>query len=455
MHSIYANKVFLDEDWHHDVRLKIDNGYIEKIEHDVLLDSEDISLDIVIPGLCNAHSHSFQRALSGHTEYQQDKNKDNFWTWRKKMYHLVDQIDASRFTAIVTQAYLEMIANGYTSVIEFHYLHREGAGDDFNNLIFHALLEAANTSGIRLIYTPILYQRGGFLDEELSSQQRKFYTTTEELLSHYEYVESMLNAPHSLAIGVHSLRAVTENALEKIVEFRDQKDIPIHIHISEQQKEVDDFYKLNNLRPVEWLLQNFKVDENWCLVHATHINEEELNLLAKSGAVVCICPTTEANLGDGIFKLKDYLKHNGLFAIGSDSNISINPFEELRWLEYTQRLITKERNIASNLNMGSGQYLFNKALVGGAQSTGNSSLGTIKQGGCADLLALSNSNPSLAGHNSNTLLDAIVFSNQNVMIDKVMIHGKWVTPNELPELCLTTRKKYQATVDEIFSKEVF
>ncbi len=455
MHSIYANKVFLDEDWHHDVRLKIDNGYIEKIEHDVLLDSEDISLDIVIPGLCNAHSHSFQRALSGHTEYQQDKNKDNFWTWRKKMYHLVDQIDASRFTAIVTQAYLEMIANGYTSVIEFHYLHREGAGDDFNNLIFHALLEAANASGIRLIYTPILYQRGGFLDEELSSQQRKFYATTEELLSHYEYAESMLNAPHSLAIGVHSLRAVTEDALRKIVEFRDQKDISIHIHISEQQKEVDDFYKLNNLRPVEWLLQNFKVDENWCLVHATHINEEELNLLAKSGAVVCICPTTEANLGDGIFKLKDYLQQNGLFAIGSDSNISINPFEELRWLEYMQRLITKERNIASNLNMGSGQYLFNKALVGGAQSTGNSSLGTIKQGGCADLLALTNSNPSLAGHNSNTLLDAIVFSNQNAIIDKVMIHGKWVTPNELPELCLTTRKKYQATVDEIFSKEVF
>ena len=445
----------MDEDWHHDVRLKIDNGYIEKIEHDVLLDSEDISLDIVIPGLCNAHSHSFQRALSGHTEYQQDKNKDNFWTWRKKMYHLVDQIDASRFTAIVTQAYLEMIANGYTSVIEFHYLHREGAGDDFNNLIFHALLEAANASGIRLIYTPILYQRGGFLDEELSSQQRKFYATTEELLSHYEYAESMLNAPHSLAIGVHSLRAVTEDALRKIVEFRDQKDISIHIHISEQQKEVDDFYKLNNLRPVEWLLQNFKVDENWCLVHATHINEEELNLLAKSGAVVCICPTTEANLGDGIFKLKDYLQQNGLFAIGSDSNISINPFEELRWLEYMQRLITKERNIASNLNMGSGQYLFNKALVGGSQSTGNSSLGTIKQGGCADLLALTNSNPSLAGHNSNTLLDAIVFSNQNAIIDKVMIHGKWVTPNELPELCLTTRKKYQATVDEIFSKEVF
>ena len=211
---------------------------------------------------------------------------------------------------------------------------------------------------------------------------------------------------------------------------------------------------MNNLRPVEWLLQNFKVDENWCLVHAIHINNEELDLLAKSGAVVCICPTTEANLGDGIFKLKDYLKHNGLFAIGSDSNISINPFEELRWLEYTQRLITKERNIASNLNMGSGQYLFNKALVGGAQSTGNSSLGTIKQGGCADLLALSNSNPSLAGHNSNTLLDAIVFSNQNVMIEKVMIHGKWVTPNELPELCQATRKKYQETVDEIFSKEL-
>ena len=198
------------------------------------------------------------------------------------------------------------------------------------------------------------------------------------------------------------------------------------MHIAEQKIEVSEFSKLYGTRPVEWLINNFSVDESWCLVHATHINNREVETLAKSNATVCICPTTEANLGDGIFRLKDYIQHKGTFAIGSDSNISIDPFEELRWLEYSQRLVNYERNISSKDNIGCGQFLFNETLKGGANASGYNNLGQLADGSSANLLEISSSNPSLAGHSNKTLLDAIVFSNQNSLIAQTMINGEWI-----------------------------
>ena len=232
--------------------------------------------------------------------------------------------------------------------------------------------------------------------------------------------------PHSIAIGVHSLRAVGEDALREIVKFQESEQVPFHIHIAEQQQEVDEFKSIHGERPVEWLLSNYDVNENWCLVHATHINENELKELAQTKSVVCLCPTTEANLGDGIFQLKDYVSRGGFFTIGSDSNISIDPFEELRWLEYSQRLIHQKRNIASEESIGTGQYLFEKILTGGALSSGQKSNGQIKEGSPANLLVLSDENASLAGHTNETLFDAIVFSNHGELIHKVMINGEWV-----------------------------
>ena len=370
MQSIYAKYIYLEDSWQKNVRLDISNGIIQDIKLDAATQSQDEIIDILIPGLCNAHNHSFQRAMSGLTEFKPVSTQDNFWTWRETMYQLVEQVDASIISAIAAQAYQEMLENGYTSVVEFHYLHREQGTDEFNHALLEALVEAANSTGIRLIYTPVLYQRGGFKDEILSARQEQFYLTCEELILHYQYAKSILAERHSLAIGVHSLRAVTNSSMQKIVNFAKEEQVPFHLHIAEQQKEVMDFYEIYEKRPVEWLIDNYAVDENWCLVHATHLNEGELNILAKSGAVVCLCPTTEANLGDGIFKLHDYVIQGGKLAIGSDSNISINPFEELRWLEYVQRLVKLERNISSSEDRSSGYCLFNMALDGGALASG-------------------------------------------------------------------------------------
>lgn len=429
MRSIHVKNILLEDGWQRDVRLQITNGIIQAIDFDVISDN-DYEVDIAIPGLCNAHSHSFQRALSGLTEFKRLNENDNFWTWRAVMYRLVEQINPETLSAIAAQAYTEMVKNGYTSVIEFHYLHHQQGCHDLNNKLFHALAEAANITGIRLIYVPILYQRGGFNDEKLSTQQEQFYLSVEDLVEHYQYAKAELPNPHSIAIGVHSLRAVSKIALQEIIEFSKTEGIPLHLHIAEQQKEVNDFYALNKLRPVEWLYENFNLNQNWCLVHATHLTDIELKFVAKSGAVTCLCPTTEANLGDGIFRLKDYLAYGGNFAIGSDSNISIDPFEEIRWMEYAQRLIHEERNISSFNNYGSGHYLFNKILQGGALASGDSKVGFIREGAYADLVTLSSENPSLIGHTNKTLLDAIIFSNHNVLIDRVMINGQWVNADK-------------------------
>ena len=427
MSTYYAKKILLQDGWNNDIYFEVNHGLINNIsQKKPPKDKISKHLDIVIPGLCNAHSHSFQRALSGHTEHIMGKSEDNFWTWRKKMYQLVDNLDISALSAIVCQAYKEMISRGYTQVVEFHYIHRDDDQKDINNKIFRSILKAAKETGINLIYTPILYQRGGFLDEELSIQQKKFYSTIGDFLDHYEYAKSLIENPHKIAIGIHSLRAVNEKSLRKIADFKEKENIPIHMHIAEQKIEVSEFSKLYGTRPVEWLINNFSVDESWCLVHATHINNREVETLAKSNATVCICPTTEANLGDGIFRLKDYIQHKGTFAIGSDSNISIDPFEELRWLEYSQRLVNYERNISSKDNIGCGQFLFNETLKGGANASGYNNLGQLADGSSANLLEISSSNPSLAGHSNKTLLDAIVFSNQNSLIAQTMINGEWI-----------------------------
>ena len=448
MQSIHVKNIFLEDGWQRDVRLQITDGIIQAIDFGVISDS-DCVVDIAIPGLCNAHSHSFQRALSGLTEFKSSNENDNFWTWRAVMYQLVEQINPEVLSAIAAQAYTEMAKNGYTSVVEFNYLHHQKNCHELNNKLFNALTDAANLVGIRLIYVPILYQRGGFNNEKLSTQQEQFYLTVQNLVEHYKSAKTELTETHSIAIGVHSLRAVDKYALQEIIDFSIAEDIPIHLHIAEQQKEVDDFYNTNDMRPVEWLYKNFNVNEKWCLVHATHLSDKELKLIAKSGAVTCLCPTTEANLGDGIFKLKDYLAYGGNLAIGSDSNISIDPFEELRWMEYIQRLTHEKRNISSFNNYGSGHCLYSKAVQGGIIASGDNKLGFIREGGYADLVTFSSENPSLIGHTNKTLLDAIIFSNHNILIDQVMINGKWlntdISISESYKQALLSFKNYKLT----------
>ena len=425
--TVFARKALLSDGWSERVRLVIVGGAIAQIERDAQPEQGDLEVGIVIPGVPNAHSHAFQRALAGRTEQRGPDDRDNFWTWRTRMYQLAGRIDAAALTAIARQLYAEMLEAGYTSVAEFHYLHNEPGGGEPGEAMFEALVTAARDSGMRLTYVPVLYQRAGFEEPEPTKEQRRFATTTEAFEAHYRRACEHAGGLVSIGIGTHSLRAVTGRALERVVSLARRDGVPMHLHIAEQRREVDQCLAALDARPVRWLMQRFEVDHRWCLVHATHVDVEETEALAESGAVVCLCPSTEANLGDGLFPLGRFLAHGGRIAIGSDSHVSLNPFEELRWLEYGQRLVSESRNVAgmaTTRDSHSGRALFERAIDGGALAVGRRS-GALAHGAPADFVVLDDDNPMLVGHDADSLLDALVFSGFSLPIDRVMTAGVW------------------------------
>jgi formimidoylglutamate deiminase len=423
MTSIHAAKAYLPDGWRDDVRLTVANGAIGEVSVGVPANDGDERLAFVIPGLCNAHSHAFQRALAGHTEQRSPTGRDSFWTWREQMYELAGVVDAVALTAIARQAYCEMLTSGYTSVAEFHYLHRDPTRPDNADIMLEAILTAAADSGIRLTYVPVLYERAGFNDPEPAERQRSFAMTLDEFLGHHERARTLAADSVNIGIGVHSLRAVSRESLAEIARVAATAG-PLHLHVAEQQREVDQCMSEYGRRPVRWLLENFAVDEHWCLVHATHMDFDETESLARSGAVAALCPSTEANLGDGLFPLHDFLQSGGRIAIGSDSHVSINPFEELRWLEYGQRLVSQSRNVASLRDSHVGSELFLRALEGGTRACGRTLAG-LQPGAPADLVVLGNDDPMLAGHDDASRLDALVFSGYPLPIERVMVNGKW------------------------------
>lgn len=422
MQTVFARKALLTKGWTDNVQLRISAGQIAGVSLDALPDDSDQQADLLIPGLCNAHSHAFQRALVGRTERRSPEGEDNFWSWRTEMYKLANKVSAEQLAAIATQAYNEMLQAGYTSVAEFHYLHRDPAAN--GDAMFNALQSAAATSGIRLIYVPVLYERAGFDNSEPSDQQRPFVLSLEEFLAHHARCTDNAADGTTVAIGAHSLRAVSEAALSAIAEVARDKNIPLHLHIAEQTAEVEQCVAAHGKRPVEYLLRRFDVDEHWCLVHATHIDADESKALAASGAVVCLCPTTEANLGDGLFPLRPFLDHGGRIAIGSDSQVSIDPFEELRWLEYGQRLASRTRNVVSIEHANVGFELFDRTLRGGALAASQTPVG-ITEGAGADLVALRSEDAVLADQDDDRLLDALIFSGYRLPIERVMARGVW------------------------------
>jgi len=422
MTTLLARKALLPDGWTDNVRLTLDGGHISAVESGVA-PGNDEALGYLIPGLCNAHSHAFQRALAGHTEQRSPAGRDNFWSWRERMYELAGRVSAEALTAIARQAYCEMLRSGYTSVAEFHYLHRDPTDGNATDTMFEAIVTAARDSGIRLTYVPVHYERAGFEDPEPTSRQATFAMSVDEFLRHFERVASRSGDTLTIGIGAHSLRAVSRNSLERIAEVA-ATGIPMHLHIAEQQREVRQCFTSYGRRPVRWLLENFDVRDNWSLVHATHMDDEEIVALAKSGAVAVLCPSTEANLGDGLFPLHRYLAAGGRIAIGSDSHISINPFEELRWLEYGQRLVSQSRNVASLRESHVGSELFSRVHEGGALASGQTVVG-IETGAPADIVVLNDEDPMLAGHNDDSRLDALVFSGYPLPVERVMVDGKW------------------------------
>ena len=446
MISVFANKAYLPEGWADAVRIEIDGGRIAALEADTQATRQDRRCDLVIPGLCNAHSHAFQRALAGHTEVRSPAGEDNFWTWRERMYALAGRLTPESMQAIARQLYCEMLAAGYTSVAEFHYLHRNPADGADDDVMYAAIAAAAAEAGIRLIYVPVFYERSGFGESAVAPEQASFALTLDQYLAHVERMAG--NTGVSCGTGAHSLRAVSADSLAAIARYANQHDLPMHIHIAEQQREVDQCLAHHGARPVEWLLDRFEVRGNWCLVHATHINGYEGEKLAGSGAVVALCPSTEGNLGDGLFPLQKYLRDGGRIAIGSDSHITVNPFEELRWLEYGQRLVSQSRNVVALRNTHVGRELFDRALEGGAAATGLAATG-LQVGAPADLVELDGDDPMLAGHDDESRLDALVFSGYPLPIDSVMVDGKLRVEDGVHTVADTARRAFAAAVAEV------
>ena len=424
MTDIFARKALLQKGWAENVRFTVRAGLVHSISCDASPEGDDFVAGIIIPGLCNAHSHAFQRSLAGRTEQRSPAGQDNFWSWRERMYELAGRLDADSLAAIARQAYGEMLSAGYTSVAEFHYLHREPGSDTEDDAMFQAICDAADKSGIRLTYVPVLYERAGFEQDEAEGHQQLFALGIESFLAHHARAQQFDSEQITVGIGAHSLRAVSKESLAQIVRVAVATDSPMHLHIAEQQREVDQCFSSLGRRPVRWLLENFEVDDRWCLVHATHMDADETESLARSGAVVCLCPSTEANLGDGLFPLHEFLTAGGQIAIGSDSHVSINPFEELRWLEYGQRLASQSRNVASLQEAHVGRELFSRALAGGVQASTRTASG-LQAGAPADLVALYDDDPMLVGHGDASILDALVFSGYRLPIERVMVHGDW------------------------------
>lgn len=385
---------------------------------------EDIN-GIAIPGISNVHSHAFQRAMAGLSEYKTNSAEDSFWTWRDLMYHFVETITPDDLEAIAAQLYVEMLKSGYTAVGEFQYLHHDRDGTPFANPAEMALraTAAAVDTGIGATILPVLYQHAGFGKLSPEPNQRRFINDVDKFLKIFETVGEWCGDDPNLGAGIapHSLRAVDGDSLSNVTRSI-HSSTPIHIHIAEQEKEVSDCEAWAGTRPVRWLLDNQSVDDRWSLIHATHLADDEVQGMIEADVIAGLCPTTEANLGDGLFELPVWMAAGGRFGIGSDSHISVSPVEELRWLEYGQRLRGHRRNIAGSLEMSTGTALFRAATSGGAAALARAS-GQLTAGKRADIAVLDIDAPIFYGQQCETFLDSWLFSGNQPVVKDVFVGG--------------------------------
>ncbi len=428
--NLFAESALLPEGWRRDVRFEVDaDGSLAAVEAQASAEGAERLAGPVLPGMPNLHSHAFQRAMAGLAE-RAGPQDDSFWTWREVMYGFLERLEPRQIEAIAAQLYVEMLEAGYTAVGEFHYLHHDPQGRPYADLAetSRRVIAAAARSGIGITQLPVLYRYGDFGGGEPGPAQRRFLNDPERLLCLVEALVADHREDPQVRVGVapHSLRAVTEADLTALLDGLAALDgeAPVHLHIAEQQKEVQDCIAWAGQRPVEWLLGRFDIGARWCLVHATHVTEEETRRLAETGAVAGICPTTEANLGDGIFPARAFLEARGRLGIGSDSHISVSPVEELRWLEYAQRLTARARNLLARDGTSLGGSLYRWALEGGAQALGRP-IGRLAPGCRADLVVLDPEVPALLGKQEDGLLDALVFAGNVNPVRDVMVGGRW------------------------------
>ena len=430
--ALWAERAWIAGRWQESVLLEVDRqGRWDAITVGVLRapDHARRLAGPVLPGLVNAHSHAFQRAFAGLSE-RRETEADDFWSWRDRMYRVALRITPEQMRSVAAQLYVELLRGGYTQVCDFHYLHHNPQGGHYADpaTMCWALADAAADSGIGLSVLPVLYERAGFALPALRDDQRRFAGTPALVHALVRTLQAARRANLDTGVAIHSLRAARAESIRALLRLVGDDPLPIHIHVAEQTQEVDDCLAATGARPIEWLCRQLAPDARWQLVHATHATPSEIDAVARSGAGIVVCPSTEGNLGDGLADLHGWLSAGVPMAIGSDSHVTRNWPEELRWLEYGQRLVRRKRNVAAAPALGqpaTAARLFDAALAAGAAAAGQSLWGLVR-GARADALVLDRRAPALLGLPPSHDLDALVFAGGEPRFNEVLVAGQVV-----------------------------
>jgi formimidoylglutamate deiminase len=427
MPKIHAETALLPDGWMENVLIDLgDDGRIAKVTQHVTGTAAEIHVPCLLPAPVNAHSHAFQRAMAGLTEHRSNNSTDSFWTWRELMYRFLDQLTPDHVEAIAALVQMEMLESGYATNVEFHYLHHAPDGNAYDNQseMAERIMAATATTGIGLTMLPVHYQYGGCDMRPLTRGQCRFHNDLDGFAALCDGVRNGLrNLPADTVFGVapHSLRAVPASSLDFTRQLANGG--PFHMHLAEQRAEVEEVRHYLGARPVEWVLDNFEADTDCCFIHCTQMQPHETSGLAASGAVAGLCPITEASLGDGVFDGVSWFDADGMIAIGSDSNIRISLSEELRNLEYTQRLRDGSRSAMATSTASTGRHILDAMITGGAQAAGRHT-GQIARGYWADLMALDTQSVTLAGRTKDQLIDSFIFAGDDHLIRDVWSAGR-------------------------------
>ncbi|MCK1393846.1 formimidoylglutamate deiminase [Bradyrhizobium sp. 1] len=452
MTRLHFASALLPSGWANDVQVVVTAGAIAHVTPGVAPDAGDERHRIALPGLASLHSHAFQRGMAGLAELRGDST-DTFWTWRETMYRFALAMTPDDVAAVATLLYVEMLEQGFTRVGEFHYLHHDRDGSPYADIAEMAarIAQAAGASGIALTLLPSFYAHGSFGGAAPHDGQRRFICSVDRFAALMAASRKAIGKLPGANIGIspHSLRAVAPDELAAIIPLADGG--PVHIHAAEQVKEVEDCLAWSGRRPVQWLLEHAPVDQRWCLIHATHTTNEEVTAFAKTGAVAGLCPITEASLGDGIFPAREFLDAGGRFGVGTDSNVLVGVADELRQLEYGQRLKHRQRNVLSgHVGTSTGRTLFDDALAGGAQALAQATVGLVP-GARADIVTLDAAHPSLAGRRHDALIDGWIFAAGSGAIDCVWAGGDKVVEGGRHRLRQAARERFNASVRRLLA----
>lgn len=447
MSRLHFASALLPSGWANDVQVVITAGAIAAVTPDVAPAAGDERHAVALPGLASLHSHAFQRGMAGLAELRGDST-DTFWTWRETMYRFALAMTPDDVAAVATLLYVEMLEQGFTHVGEFHYLHHDRDGSHYTDPAEMAarIAQAAEASSIGLTLLPSFYAHGSFGGAAPHDGQRRFICSVDQFTTLMAASRKVIATLPGANIGIapHSLRAVTPDELAAIIPLADGG--PVHIHAAEQVKEVEDCLAWSGRRPVQWLVEHAPLDQRWCLIHATHTTDAEVAAFAKTSAIAGLCPITEASLGDGIFPAREFLDAGGMFGVGTDSNVLVGVADELRQLEYGQRLKHRARNVlSSGAGRSTGRTLFDEALAGGARALAQPIAG-LTPGARADIVTLDTSHPSLAGRAGDAMIDGWIFAAGNCAIDCVWAGGSKVVERGRHKLRQSARERFNESV---------